>query len=239
MKTEKTLVDYCRVKLAPTAAQETILDRTLQICGDEYMRAVHERQVAWRDGRGVTQAEQSQNLTVRKRGLQSPLRDVYATVLTDVLHQVRKAFVRKSRKAKSHPPASFKYPSAAGHSVRDGTLRLSKIGAIPMIPPYPDTQAKSVKIEKTAAGWFAVLAVAVPNEPRTCLICGLPNDAECSCGYCICGEPIEDGDFCSRDCAVEAAGGCRTCGTVGDCVCEGSTERVRQSRKATVLHIAP
>jgi len=224
MKTEKTFTDYCRVKLAPTAIQETILDRTLQICGDEYMRAVLERQVAWRDGRGVTQAEQSRDLTVRKRGWRNPLRDVYAMVLTDVLHQVMKAFVRKSRDAKSQPPASFKYPSAAGHSIHDGALRLSKIGNIPMVPPYPETRAKSVKIEKTAAGWFAVLAVAVPYEPRNCPICGLPNDAECDCTYCVCGEPIEDGEFCSQDCAVDAAGGCHTCGTVGDCVCEGSTK---------------
>jgi len=62
-------------------------------------------------------------------------------VLTDVLYQVMKAFVRKSRDAKSQPPASFKYPSAAGHSIRDGTLWLSKIGDIPMVPPYPETQA--------------------------------------------------------------------------------------------------
>ncbi len=223
MKTEKAFTDYCRVRLAPTSAQEAILDRTLQICRDEYMRAVHERQVAWVDGRGVTQAEQSRDLTVRKRGWRNPLRDVYSMILTDVLYQVMKAFVRKSRDAKSQPPASFKYPSAAGHSIHDGALRLSKIGDIPMVPPYPETQAKSVKIEKTAAGWFAVLAVAVPYEPNNCPICGAPNDAECSCTYCVCGEPIEDGESCSRDCAVDAAGGCHACGLIGDCVCESST----------------
>jgi len=223
MKTEKTFTDYCRVKLAPTAIQETILDRTLQICGDEYMRAVHERQVAWTDGRGVKQADQSRDLTVRKRGWRNPLGDVYSMVLTDVLYQVMKAFVRKSRDAKSQPPASFKYPSAAGHSIRNGTLWLSKIGDIPMVPPYPETRAKSVKIEKTAAGWFAVLAVTVPHEPHNCSICGLHNDAECGCTYCLCGEPTEDGDFCSLDCAIDAVGGCHTCGTVGDCVCESST----------------
>jgi hypothetical protein len=237
MKTGKRFTDYYRVKLAPTAVQEAILERTLHICGDEYMRAVRERQVAWTEGRGVTQSEQSRNLTMRKHGGQSPLRDVYSTVLTDVLYQVMKGFVGKSREAKSHPPASFKYPSAVGHNIRDGTLGLSKIGRIPMAPPYPETQAKSVKIEKTAAGWFAVFAVAVPFEPHNCSVCGSPSDAECACTYCICGEPTEDGDFCSRDCAVDAVGGCHTCGTVGDCVCERTTQRVRKSREGTALLI--
>ena len=91
------------------------MDRTLQICKDEYLRAVHERQVEWMDGRGVTQAEQSRNLTIRKRNLGTPLRDVYSTVLTDVLYRVRQAFIRKSQDAKSHAPDFFKYPSVAGH----------------------------------------------------------------------------------------------------------------------------
>jgi len=224
MKTGKTFKEYFRVNLAPTANQEASLDRTLQICKDEYLRAVHERQVEWMDGRGVTQAEQSRNLTIRKRNLGTPLRDVYSTVLTDVLYRVRQAFIRKSQDAKSQAPDFFKYPSVAGHGVREGLLRLSKIGDIPMEPPYPETPAKSVKIEKTAAGWFAVFAIPVPYEPRNCIICGLPSDAECGCTYCICGEPIEDGEFCSQDCAIGAIGGCHTCGIVGDCLCESSTK---------------
>jgi|GEM_PF-7031948 len=191
------------------------------------MRAVHERQVAWRSVRAVSQAEQSRDLTARKRVWGSPLRDVYSMVLTDVVHQVRKAFIHKSPEAKSQPPASFKYPSAAGHSIRDGALRLSKIGDIPMAPPYPETPAKSVKIEKTAVGWFAVLAIAVPSAPRNCLICGLPSNADCECSYCSCGEPMENGTFCSRDCAIDVVGGCHACGTVGDCVCECSAGKVR------------
>jgi hypothetical protein len=220
MKTMKTARAYHRVMLAPTTVQETILDRTLQICQDEYMRGVRERQVAWTHGHAITQAEQSRDLTARKRDWRNRLRSVYSMVLTDVLYQVRKAFIGKCRDAKSKPPAWFKYPSTAGHSIRDGVLRLSKIGDVSMVPPYPETPAKSVKVEKTADGWFAILAVAVPCEPHNCLICGLPWDAECGCNFCLCGEPIEDGAFCSRDCAVDAAGGCHICGTVGDCVCE-------------------
>jgi hypothetical protein len=219
MKTNKLRTDYYKIQLAPTAAQEAVLARTLQICGDEYMRAVHERQMAWKGRRGVTQAEQSRGLTVRKRSCRNSLRAVYSTVLTNVLLQVMKAFVGNNRDAKSQPPTWFKYPSAVGHRVRGGVLWLSKIGEISMVPPYPETHAKSIKVQKTAAGWFAVLAVNVPYEPPNCSNCGLPNDGGCSCNYCICGEPIEDGEFCSRECAVEV-GGCPACGSVGDCECE-------------------
>jgi len=63
MKTEKNVHGLLQGKIGSYGDPGNHLGSHVANLPEEYMRAVHERQAAWTDGRGVTQAEQSKDLT--------------------------------------------------------------------------------------------------------------------------------------------------------------------------------
>lgn len=175
MRTRKTF----KYRLYPTTRQTAILDEQVTLCCELYNAALQERRDAYRiEWKSISFRAQSDQLPEIKTE-RPELDGIYSQVLQDVLHRVDKAFKNffrrvKDRKGKVGFPRfrphsrydSLTYPQK-GFVVRDGKLRLSKIGDVRIKLHRPvEGTIKTVTITRSATGkWFACFSVEIEAVP--------------------------------------------------------------------------
>ena len=170
-----------KYRLAPTPAQETVLEDVLWRCRELYNAGLEERKIAWEKCRvSVTFAMQSAQLPSIKDA-RPEYRDINAQVLQDVLHRLDKTYQAFFRRVKNgetpgYPRfrgkeryTSFAYPQVGEHggaTLDGGLLSLSKIGRIPIRLHRPlEGTPKTVTISREADGWYVCISCAdVPTH---------------------------------------------------------------------------
>jgi putative transposase len=175
-----------KYRLAPTPAQEMVLEEVLWRCRELYNAGLEERKTAWEKcGVSVTFALQSAQLPSIKDA-RPEYRDINAQVLQDVLHRLDKTYQAFFRRVKAgekpgYPRfhgrdrySSFTYPQVGEHggaTLDGGLLHLSKIGRIPIRLHRPlEGTPKTITISREADGWYACISCAdvpVQSLPTT------------------------------------------------------------------------
>ena len=171
-----------KYRLAPTPAQEKVLEEVLWRCRELYNAGLEERKTAWEKcSASVTFAMQSAQLPSIKDA-RSEYRDINAQVLQDVLHRLDKTYQAFFRRMKNgEKPGyprfhgrdrynSFTYPQVGEHggaTLDGGLLSLSKIGRIPIrLHRLLEGTPKTITISREADGWYACFSCAdVPVQP--------------------------------------------------------------------------
>lgn len=170
-----------KYRIYPTKRQRSILNSQLLICAELFNAALQERRDAWKLSRkSINFRSQSDQLPDIKRD-RPEIASVYSQVLQDVLHRVDKAFQNffrrvKDRKGNAGFPRfrprsrydSLTYPQM-GFVVRDGKLRMSKIGSVRIKLHRPiEGQIKTLTIIRSSTGkWFACFSVEMEPETET------------------------------------------------------------------------
>jgi len=167
-----------RFRLYPNKHQEEILKRHLALCRWLYNYFLAQRKEFYKkEKRGISLYQQIKELPKLKK--ENPqLKEVYGQVLQGVVKRVDKAlqlfFKRlKTKKGKAGYPRfkgenrydSFTYPQN-GFEIKDGKLKLSKIGSIKMRPGWKiEGKIKTLTIKRTSTQkWFACFSVEVIKE---------------------------------------------------------------------------
>lgn len=164
-----------KFRIYPSKSQTTRLSQTLTLCCELYNAALQERRDAYRlTGRSLSYLDQQNQLPEIKE-LRPELKEIHSQVLQDVLRRLDKAFQAffrrvKERQGKAGFPrfhsrqryASLTY-AQSGFSLRNGKLRLSKIGDVRIKLHRPlEGQVKTLTITRSATGkWFACFCVEV------------------------------------------------------------------------------
>jgi putative transposase len=182
-------------KLKPTTAQTVIFEDWLEQCRRVYNYALAERKhwfgsrscqvnacsirsefIIRAEAKRPTYASQCKSLTTARANI-SALGDVQVHVLQQTLRRLEKAFVSMweqkhgfPRFKKAGAMRSFVFPQLGVNPVKNGTLKLPKIGLVKFHQsrPIPDgATIKQARIVKRASGWYAMLTlqwdVSVPS----------------------------------------------------------------------------
>lgn len=167
-----------KFRIYPTKAQIARVGDTLALCRELYNAALQERRDAWRLNRvSISYYQQASQLPEIKQ-LRPELNDVHSQVLQDVLRRLDKAFVAFFRRMKSGDRPgfprfrsaarydSFTYPQG-GFTLKDGKLRLSKIGKV-KIRQHREIEGKikTLTISRASTGkWFACFTAECESSP--------------------------------------------------------------------------
>lgn len=168
-----------KYRIYPTKRQAACLNSTLALCCELYNAALQERRDAYRlERKSIGYYDQAKQLPDIKR-LRLELNDVHSQVLQDVLRRLDKAFQAffrrvKERNSKAGFPRfrsrsrydSFTY-AQSGFALKDGKLRLSKIGDIKIKLHRPlGGKIKTLTVTRSATGkWFACFSIECDTEP--------------------------------------------------------------------------
>ncbi|HEX8844671.1 MAG TPA: transposase [Pyrinomonadaceae bacterium] len=168
-----------KYRLYHSRAQTTRLNNTLALCCELYNAGLQERRDAYRlERKSVRYVEQSNQLPEIKQA-RPELNEIHSQVLQDVLRRLDKAFQAffrrvKERGIKAGFPrfksrrryTSFTY-AQSGFALRDGKLRLSKIGDVRIKLHRPiEGKIKTLTITRSATGkWYACFSVECIPEP--------------------------------------------------------------------------
>jgi len=205
-----------KYRLFPTKKQRRLLQETLNECRWLYNHFLEERRTSWKQyQKSISYFDQCKSLVPLKKQRPS-LKNVYSQVLQDVANRVDKAFQGffrrvKAKNGKAGYPRfkgfnrydSFTYKQAGfGWNIGNGTLKLSKIGAIKIKLHRPiKGKIKTCTIKKSPTGkWYACFSCEcepkpLPKSERAAGIdVGLENFATLSTG-----EKIENPHFFKTD----------------------------------------
>ncbi len=176
-----------KIRLYPSAAQETILRRTLNICREVYNSLLHWRKYAWEtEHKSVSRHEQQAALPIWKKQFTSDLSPahpelsaVFSQTLQDVVRRVElaySAFFRRIEKGDrpGYPRSkseqqydSFCYPQR-GFTVENNTVTLSKIGVIKaVVHRRVEGILKTCTVRRQGDKWYACLCYEVQKEELT------------------------------------------------------------------------
>jgi putative transposase len=175
---EQIILKTFKYRIHPSKAQNTCLNNTLAVCCELYNASLQERKDAYRlERESVRYVEQANQLPDIKR-IRADVAGVHSQVLQDVLKRVEKAFDGFFRRVKTKQKAghprfrsckrydSFTY-AQSGFAVKDGELRLSKIGDVRIKLHRPiEGKIKTLTITRSATGkWSACFCVEVEGQP--------------------------------------------------------------------------
>ena len=167
-----------KYRLFPSRAQTTRMNGTLALLCELYNASLQERRDAYRlERKSIRYVEQANQLPDIKR-VRKDVAGVHSQVLQDVLKRVEKAFDEFFRRVKTKQKAGFprfrshkRYDSftyaQSGFSLKDGKLRLSKIGDVRIKLHRPiEGKIKTLTITRSATGkWYACFSVECTPEP--------------------------------------------------------------------------
>src|SRR5215210_4775160 len=167
-----------KYRLFPTRAQVAKLGATLDVCRELYNASLQERRDAYRlERKSVRYVEQASQLPKIKK-VREDVASVHSQVLQDVLKRVEKAFAGFFRRVKTKQKAGFprfrshkRYDSftyaQSGFVLKDGKLRLSKIGDVKIKLHRPiEGKVKTLTVTRSATGkWYACFSVEVEAQP--------------------------------------------------------------------------
>lgn len=156
-----------RYKLQPNKQQRLSLQRTLDTCRDVWNLALEQRKM-----QRTHWTIQCRELTALKQEFPE-YRRVHAHILQNVVKKLQRSFERMREAGAGFPrfKSANRYHSFSfnntGFSLSGKYLQLSKIGNVKVrlsreIPG--DAVVRSLTVKRTVSGWYACLAVEVPNR---------------------------------------------------------------------------
>ena len=168
-----------KFNLRPTSAQETLLEKSLELCRWTYNETLATRKNAWEQEQKSIRKYDTYNLLPKWKTAKPELSTVHSQVLQNVQERVDLAFraffqrVKKGDKP-GYPRFkgfgrydSFTFPQYGfGIALKDDGLHLSKIGVVEItlhrqIPS--DAKIKRITIKREVNQWFAVFFVEIPE----------------------------------------------------------------------------
>jgi putative transposase len=168
-----------KYRIYPSRAQAACFEAILALCCELYNAGLQERREAYKFQRkSIRYLEQANQLPAIKEA-RPELNDIHSQVLQDVLRRLDKAFQAFFRRVKGrdgragfprfrsrHRYDSFTY-AQSGFSLRDGKLRLSKIGGVRIKLHRPaEGKVKTLTVTRSATGkWYACFSVEVETQP--------------------------------------------------------------------------
>jgi len=160
-----------KYRLYPTKAQETKLERTLDLCRELYNAALAERRGAYQIARKAISYYDQANQLPEIKEIRPELNNVHSQVLQEVLKRVDLAFAAFFRRVQNGDTPgyprfkgidryeSFTYPQT-GFSFAHNKLRLSKIGEVKIrLHRQLEGQVKTLTIRREADRWYACFSV--------------------------------------------------------------------------------
>jgi putative transposase len=168
-----------KYRLFPSRAQTTRMNETLALLCELYNAGLQERRDAYRLERKSISYIDQQNQLPEIKVSRPELNDIHSQVLQDVLRRLDKAFQNFFRRVKERKERvgfprfrshkrydSFTY-AQSGFSIKDGKLRLSKIGDVKSKLHRPiEGKIKTLTITRSATGkWYACFSVEVEVHP--------------------------------------------------------------------------
>ena len=172
-----------KFNLRPTTAQETLLEKTLELCRWTYNETLATRKNSWELEQKSVGFYQTKRLLPLWKITKPELSDVHSQVLQNVHERVELAFraffqrVKKGDKP-GYPRfkgfgcyGSFTFPQYGngGATLKDDGLHLSKVGVVEItlhreIPV--DAKIKRVTIKREGHQWFAIFSVEIPEHQK-------------------------------------------------------------------------
>lgn len=172
-----------KFRLRPTAAQETLLKRSLELCRWTYNETVATRKATWETEKKSISRWDTNKLLPKWKELKPELSEVYSQVLQNVQERVDlafRAFFQRAKKGEKPGYPRFKsigcydsltYPQygSGGVVLNDDGLHLSKIGSVEVvlhreIPAF--AVIKRVTIKREVNRWCAVFSVEEPDSSK-------------------------------------------------------------------------
>ena len=173
-----------KFRLRPTAAQTTLLERTLELCRWTYNETLSFRKTTWETQQKSLSKYDTHKLLPSWKQQKPELIQVYAQVLQNVQERVDlalRAFFQRVKKGEKpgYPRfksfgcyASFTYPQYGGGVVlNDEGFHLSKIGLVSVVMHRqlaPGAVVKRVTVKREADKWYAVLLAEEPERKGRC-----------------------------------------------------------------------
>ena len=167
-----------RYRLSPTKAQQTTMNKTLELCRSVYNEVLATRKNAWeQEQRSVSRYDTIGMLSTWKAD-RPELNQVYSQVLQDVCTRVDlafQAFFRRVRageepgypRYKGHGYDSFTYPQSGFNLLDNGYLYLSKIGNVRVKWHRPiEGRIKTLTVRRDVlSNWYVCFSCVV--DPTT------------------------------------------------------------------------
>lgn len=168
-----------KYRLFPSRAQTTRMSGQLALLCELYNAGLQERRDAYKAEHKSIRYIDQQNQLPEIKEARPELNEIHSQVLQDVLRRLDKAFQNFFRRVKgckekagfprfrSHKRYdSFTY-TQSGFSLKDGKLRLSKIGDVRIKLHRPiEGKVKTLTITRSATGkWFACFSVEMEARP--------------------------------------------------------------------------
>jgi putative transposase len=171
-----------KFRLQPTAAQETLLKKSLELCRWTYNETLATRKNAWETEKKSLSRFDTYNFLPKWKTQKPELSTVHSQVLQNTQERVDlafRAFFQRVKKGEKPGYPRFKgfgrydsltYPQYGnGVVLNDEGLHLSKIGLVKInlhreIPA--NTVIKRVTIKREAGQWFATLSVVEPESRK-------------------------------------------------------------------------
>lgn len=173
-----------KFRLQPTAAQETLLKQTLELCRWTYNETLATRKTAWETEKKAISRYDTNKLLPEWKTKKPELSEVYSQVLQNVQERVDlafRSFFQRVKKGDTPGYPRFKgfggydsvtYPQYGnGVALNDEGLHLSKIGLVPVVlhREISTTAAiKRVTIKREVDKWFAVFSVEEESKTGKC-----------------------------------------------------------------------
>jgi putative transposase len=166
-----------RYRIYPSHAHATRMNQMLALCCELYNAGLQERRDAYRlERKSIRYVEQANQLPDIKEA-RPEFNEIHSQVLQDVLRRLDKAFQAFFRRVKAGEKPGFprfrartRYDSftyaQSGFSLRNGKLRLSKIGDIRIKVHRPiGGRIKTLTVTRLATGkWYACFSVETEAE---------------------------------------------------------------------------
>jgi len=167
-------------RVYPTKAQETILNAQLEECRWLYNHFLAEKKKEWRKSKKSLSAYDLMNTLPALKKERETLQIVNAQALTNVAIRVDlafQAFFRRWRNGEKpgyprfksfHRYRSITFPQVIHRCyIRDGMLRVSKVGDVKIILHRPlEGNPKTVTLKKSTTGKWYVTFVCELNDPK-------------------------------------------------------------------------
>ena len=167
-----------RYRLKPTVTQVRILEEQLGICRWAWNTLLGHCYDERKAGRGTPTAVSLNYLLPVMRSRNPELKKVHSQILQNVANRIRRGFegywARRRAGLKADTPhfvgrgdyKSITYPQS-GFSLKEGALKLSKIGALRIILHRPvEGKMKTLTVKREPSGkWYAIFSCDVENKP--------------------------------------------------------------------------
>jgi len=176
-----------KFRLYPTAAQQTLLTKTLELCRWTYNETLAFRKNAWEQEKKPCSKFDTNKLLPQWKEAKPELKEAHSQVLVNVQERVDlafRAFFQRIKRGGNPGYPRFKgagwyksltYPQYGNGCVLNGDiLMLSKLGDIKVVlhrPIPPEAVVKRVTVKRESDKWYAVFSVQEPDcRIETCAV---------------------------------------------------------------------